>query len=188
MTELIAGLVGKDVETVENENGGRQSKLNARFDLIPPQPLFQVAVVLAEGAVKYGEDNWKLIPTNDHISHALAHLFAYLAGDTSDSHLSHAACRVLFAAHTDLEFPVDELQEEVDDLREKSKWLWESHNALRDISAEQNALIVELKKTLHTNKSEFDEIQSVLTTEREERLAIEAELNDLTNRYLGLNA
>lgn len=97
----IEELVGKDVETTTNEAGGSQSKLTARFDLIPPRPLFQVAVVLGEGAAKYGEDNWKLIPTNDHISHALAHLCAFLAGDTSDSHLSHACCRILFAAHTD---------------------------------------------------------------------------------------
>jgi len=30
----------------------------------------------------------------------LAHVYAYLAGDRSDSHLSHAACRILFAGHT----------------------------------------------------------------------------------------
>lgn len=99
MAELIEALVGTHVETVENAAGGRQSKLTARFDLIPAEPLFDVAVVLGEGAAKYGVDNWKLIPTNDHLSHALAHIYAYLAGDTSDAHLSHAACRVLFACH-----------------------------------------------------------------------------------------
>ena len=52
---------------------------------------------LAEGAVKYGDNNWRKIPIADHINHALTHQMAYLAGDTSDDHLAHAACRALFA-------------------------------------------------------------------------------------------
>jgi len=100
MFARLGELVGKDVETETNEAGGSQSKLVARFDLIPAVPLFDVAVVLGEGAKKYGVGNWQLICTNDHLSHALAHIFAYLAGDRSDSHLSHAVCRVLFAAYT----------------------------------------------------------------------------------------
>lgn len=96
----LSNIVGKDVETTTNKAGGKQSKLTARFDLVPAAQLFEVAVVLGEGAVKYGEWNWKLIPTNDHLSHVLAHVYAYLAGDRSDSHLSHAACRILFAGHT----------------------------------------------------------------------------------------
>lgn len=92
--------VGKDVDMVVNEQGGKQSKLPARFDLIPPIELFEIAVVLGEGAIKYGEYNWTLIPTHDHLSHAIAHIYAFLAGDVSDEHLSHAACRLLFASYT----------------------------------------------------------------------------------------
>lgn len=93
--------VGKHLETVTNSKGGKQSRLDVRFDLIPAIPLFEVALVLKEGADKYGEWNWQKIPTSNHINHALSHIYAYLAGDTSDDHLAHAACRILFAIHTE---------------------------------------------------------------------------------------
>lgn len=53
--------------------------------------------VLAPGAVKYGEDNWRKIPAKDHLNHALTHVFAFLAGDGQDDHLEHAACRMMMA-------------------------------------------------------------------------------------------
>lgn len=93
-------VVGKNVEVVTNEKGGHQSKLPVRFDLIPAVELFEVAKVLSEGAEKYGEYNWQKIPTRDHINHALSHNYAFLAGDTSDDHITHAICRLLFAAFT----------------------------------------------------------------------------------------
>ena len=180
MTEIIEGLVGKNVETVTNSAGGSQSKLVARFDLIPPTALFEVAVVLGEGAQKYGEDNWKLIPTNDHISHALAHLFAFLAGDTSDSHLSHAACRVLFAAHTSSNEAKPDTVEELEDLEDKMSWLWAQHNRLRDVCNEQS-------EVMEHQSSTVSNLQRLLTEEREEHLAVKDELNNLTSTFLGLN-
>lgn len=84
-------------ETHTNEQGGKQSKTKCRFDLLPPAALFRVAEVLNEGAVKYGDNNWRQIEVNDHINHALNHLFAHLANDETEDHLSHAMCRLLFA-------------------------------------------------------------------------------------------
>lgn len=84
---------------VENKYGGRQSHIAARYDLIPADVLQKVAGVLAEGAKKYGEDNWKKITVEEHINHAIAHLFLYLQGDTSEAHLLNATCRVMFAEH-----------------------------------------------------------------------------------------
>lgn len=89
--------VGKDAPTVVNAVGGKQSGSPYRMDLIPPLAAFAVASVLKEGADKYGDDNWKKITIPDHLNHALAHAFAYMAGDKSDDHLGHMACRVLFA-------------------------------------------------------------------------------------------
>lgn len=83
--------------TVTSTLGGSQSKTLCRFDLLPAEALFEVAFVLALGAEKYGEDNWKLIPVKEHINHALQHLYAYLAKDETENHLANAACRVLFA-------------------------------------------------------------------------------------------
>ncbi len=68
-----------------------------RCDLVDAPALFQLAAVLAKGAAKYGEDNWRGIPVELQINHALQHLYAFLAGDTSDDHLGHAFCRCMMA-------------------------------------------------------------------------------------------
>lgn len=93
---MINGM-GPDAEMTVNENGGRQSKLPYRFDLIDPATLFALANICATGAEKYGEWNWRRIGVNDNLNHALCHIFAYLAGDGQDDHLEHALCRVMFA-------------------------------------------------------------------------------------------
>jgi hypothetical protein len=89
--------VGKDAPTVTNERGGKQSKVLYRFDLLDPRAMFEMTKVLAEGAEKYGEDNWRNIDVRDHLNHLLVHTYAYLAGDKSDEHLSHIMCRAMFA-------------------------------------------------------------------------------------------
>jgi hypothetical protein len=94
--------VGQDAPTVTNEQGGKQSAMLYRFDLIDPAAMFAMAKVLAQGADKYGVDNWRKIGTQDHINHMLQHVYAYLAGDTTDDHLAHAMCRAMFALAMDL--------------------------------------------------------------------------------------
>ena len=94
--------MGKDTEMVVNCEGGKQSHVPYRMDLVPPEAILEVGKVLSQGAVKYGENNWKLIKTNEHINHAISHLYAYLAGDMSDEHLAHATCRLLFALDIEL--------------------------------------------------------------------------------------
>lgn len=89
--------VGKDEPIIVEETGGRQSKLDYRFDLIDPLTLFELAHVCAYGAEKYGEWNWRKLSINSNLNHALAHIFAYLAEDTQDEHLQHAFCRLMFA-------------------------------------------------------------------------------------------
>lgn len=92
----VEGVV-PDAPTVTNARGGKQSASPYRLDLMPPLAALAVAKVLRHGADKYGPNNWHAIDVGDHLNHALAHLFAFLAGDGSDDHLEHAACRVLFA-------------------------------------------------------------------------------------------
>ena len=87
-------------ETVTNSRGAKQSKLPVRYDLIPPSSIAKVAEVLAEGERKYGQGNWQLIDTSDHLNHALNHIYLFLNSDNSEDHLSHAACRLLFAIYT----------------------------------------------------------------------------------------
>ena len=84
-------------EMVENYNGGRQSKLDYRFDLIDTKAIFALANVLHTGEQEYGKDDWRKIDTEDHLNHALSHIYAYLAGDKQDNHLSHALCRCMMS-------------------------------------------------------------------------------------------
>jgi dATP/dGTP diphosphohydrolase len=93
----IASIVSPDAPTITNEHGGSQSDVDVRFDLIDAKAMFAMAGVLDHGAKKYGANNWRLIPVEDHLNHLLMHTFAYLAGDTTDDHLSHILCRATFA-------------------------------------------------------------------------------------------
>lgn len=91
--------VGPDTPTAVNAAGGKQSDIPYRCDLLPAKGVLDVARVLKAGE-KYGKDNWRLIPQSDHINHAMTHILAKQAGDASEDHLAHAACRLLFALET----------------------------------------------------------------------------------------
>jgi len=99
----IEDIVSKDIKTHTNEKGGRQSHIPVRFDLIDGKALFAMAAVLHEGAEKYGENNWRLIEIEDHLNHLIMHAYAWLSGDQTDEHLSHALCRAMFAQGVDLQ-------------------------------------------------------------------------------------
>lgn len=57
--------------------------------------IVKIAEVLQEGAEKYQPNNWRLIPQEEHLNHALIHYMAYLLGDTQDNHLEHCMCRLM---------------------------------------------------------------------------------------------
>lgn len=86
--------MGKDAPMAKD---GLQAETLYRFDLVDAKAMFAMTQVLATGAEKYGANNWRKIPVEGHINHALAHLYAYLAGDASDEHLTNALCRTMFA-------------------------------------------------------------------------------------------
>lgn len=83
-------------EIVTNAAGGRQSRLDARYDLVPPFAHEVLAKVLAEGAAKYTPWNWTKIPSEDHLNHALQHLTKFAQGDVSEDHAAHALTRIAF--------------------------------------------------------------------------------------------
>lgn len=93
--------VEPDAEVVENEKGGKQSDTPYGFHLLPISALFDAAKVAKYGADKYGETfehrNYTKVETNDHLNHAIQHIYAFLAGDTQDDHLGHAIVRLMFA-------------------------------------------------------------------------------------------
>lgn len=89
--------VGPDAPTVTEANGAKQSMAAGAFTSVDPLVMFRIAQIQQLGDEKYGVDNWRRLPERDHINHALAHLYAYLAGDTADDHLGHAVVRAMFA-------------------------------------------------------------------------------------------
>jgi hypothetical protein len=93
---MIAG-VGPDTPLETNSRGGKQSASPYRFDLMDPVAQFALAEVLAQGAEKYGVDNWRKIDARSHVNHLLQHVYAWLAGDTTDDHLEHAYARAMMA-------------------------------------------------------------------------------------------
>ena len=102
--------VGADAPVVANKFGGKQSKMEYDFTQLDPLAMFQLAGILKRGADKYGRGNWKRITTEEHLNHALQHIFAnhalqhifaYLAGDRQDDHLGHAFCRLMMAIVVD---------------------------------------------------------------------------------------
>lgn len=103
VSDKISEIVSPDAETATNERGGMQSHVPVRFDLIDGKAMFAMAAVLHEGAEKYAPGNWRLIGTRDHLNHALMHIYAYLSGDRTDEHLSHALCRITFANAVELD-------------------------------------------------------------------------------------
>jgi hypothetical protein len=99
--EIIKGVASE--ETTINEDGGKQARLEYRFDLIDAKALFELASVLYTGEEKYGKDNWRKIDTESHLNHAISHAYAFLAGDRQSNHLAHALCRCLMALAVELQ-------------------------------------------------------------------------------------
>jgi len=64
------------------------------------QQVMTIAKVLQYGADRYEPNNWRLIPQEEHINHALVHLMAEIAGDKQDNHRDHALCRLMMAYAT----------------------------------------------------------------------------------------
>lgn len=67
-----------------------------RYDLIPPDAMFRVAMQYTRGAVKYGESNWHLgIPTQDMLASAMRHLEAWRLGAKEEDHLAAVVWNIL---------------------------------------------------------------------------------------------
>jgi hypothetical protein len=93
-----------DEPIVVNEKGAAQSLLTRRPRLVPSEALLRLSEVVGIGARKYAENNWRGIPYEDHLEHALEHLMLLMDGDKNDDHLGHALCRLAFAVATEAEY------------------------------------------------------------------------------------
>lgn len=85
-------------EAIKHDEG------KARLDLIPPQALLDIAEVLAYGAEKYSDHNWRENGGMEYsrlYAAAQRHMLSFWDGRTLDSetgmsHLAHAACCIIF--------------------------------------------------------------------------------------------
>jgi len=84
------------------DSGVKRSAQKTRYELITPVGMRRVAEAAHVGAEKYGAFNVeKGLPISVFINHALAHCYAYLAGDRSEDHLGHAAWNLLYACDSE---------------------------------------------------------------------------------------
>lgn len=87
---------------------GKREPVAARLDLIPLEALEAMGEAFARGEPRYGRleadrrlANWAgldLASDKSPLSHALHHLAAFAAGDTSEDHVGHALANVAMLA------------------------------------------------------------------------------------------
>ena len=90
--------VGKDTRQIDGI-----AEIPYAFIDIDPKAMFAMAKVMAEGLQNHVRGGWRNVPLEKHLNNGLSHIYAYLAGDHQDEHLSHALCRVMFAVALEIE-------------------------------------------------------------------------------------
>lgn len=96
---------------------GEIDKDTMTFEIVnkEAEALVKIAKTLEEGVAKYPMNNWRLIPEEDHLNHALIHLYALEQGDTQDDHLGHFLTRIMMAYATKKSFKATNYTEYVRD-------------------------------------------------------------------------
>lgn len=79
------------------ESGAARSTMEVRWDLLCEEFIRDMAIVMKEGADKYGDDNWKGgVPEGVTMNHLLEHLYQWQAGDRAEPHLAKVAINAMF--------------------------------------------------------------------------------------------
>lgn len=87
----------KEEKIETNRLGGRGSVIGARYT-DTPAAVHALAAVVFKGEEKYDRYNWKKCPVEEHLNHALGHIYGYLLdAPNTEEELSHALCRMAMA-------------------------------------------------------------------------------------------
>ena len=88
-----------------------------RFDLISPIAEYRIAMHFANGAKKYGDDNWtKGQPLRRYIESAKRHIFKLQMGCTDEDHEAAAIWNLMAFMHTKMMIKSGTLPEELDNM------------------------------------------------------------------------
>ena len=88
-------------EIEELTNGSVNPVIDTRMDKLPWLGIIAAARAMKHG-MKYEKkkvDNWKGIPAEEHLNHALKHIALFQSGDRSEDHVDHTVNRILMWAH-----------------------------------------------------------------------------------------
>jgi len=100
----LAYAVEMEEEDILCSNGIHYEK-PIRVYAIPPKAMLRLATIRYEAHYirGYDDENYKLIPLEEHLGRAITHILAYEAGDRSNDHLGHALCRLAFVVEMEEE-------------------------------------------------------------------------------------
>jgi hypothetical protein len=95
-----------------------------RFDLLPFYAIFRLSRIYEEGAVKYGENNWRLgQPCSRYLDSAIRHLLKAASGWQDEDHFAQAMWNIAAILETQKMIEDGQLPQELEDLKKYiSKW------------------------------------------------------------------
>jgi hypothetical protein len=111
----------------EFNTGSKRDSRNGkgRFDLLPFYAIQRLARVYENGAIKYGENNWRLgQPCSRYLDSALRHLMKAGGGWKDEDHFAQAMWNIAAIIETQKMIELNKAPKELDDLCEFTP-LWE---------------------------------------------------------------
>ena len=118
----------KDSGVRENfETGSKRDSRNGkgRFDLLPFYAIQRLARVYENGAIKYGNNNWRLgQPCSRYLDSAIRHLFKAGSGWKDEDHFAQAIWNIAAIIETQKMIELNKAPENLDDLTEYTP-VWE---------------------------------------------------------------
>ena len=97
-------------------------KGKGRYDLLPAYAMKRLARHFENGALKYGDDNWRLgQPLSRYLDSAIRHSFKHLEGQRDEDHAIAAAWNLLCMVETEHMIELDLLPKDLNDLKDYTK-------------------------------------------------------------------